>query len=448
MGQTTARVAALFALGIGMLLLPLSACGSDRVPPDAVHVLEVDGAIGPIVERYIDRGIERAEESQARLVVILLDTPGGLSTSMEAIVKRFLRASVPVAVYVYPPGGRAASAGTFITMAAHVAAMAPGTRIGAASAVNIDGSDIEGTLGKKIENDAVALIRALAELRGRNAEWAESAVRDAASVNADEALRIGVVEFEEPDMESLLRALDGRELDLRPGVTFALGNVSEAPRVDTEMTAWERFLELLADPTLASILISLGFLGLIFELSNPGLIFPGVAGAIAMLLGFLGLGALPVETAGIALIALALIFFALELFVPSGGILGAGGLVALILGGMIAFRDTPPELQPNRIVLGILAFVVVGVFVSIALGLARMRRIPAVIGLEAMIGKPAVARTPLTPEGFVVIQGERWRARMTEGQAREGERVRIVGAEGFELLVQKEEPGDGTTHER
>jgi len=410
-----------------------------------VHLLELDGPIGPIVDQYVNRGISRAEGSQARLVVIVMDPPGGLSTSMESIVKRILRANVPVAVFVYPPGGRAASAGTFVTMAAHIAAMAPGTRIGAASAINIDGSDIEGTLGKKIENDAAALIRALAEMRGRNADWAESAVRDAASVNADEALRLGVIDYEVPDLDALLQALEGRQVELRPGVTFELGNVSSAPRVATKMTAWGRFLELIADPTLASILISLGFLGLIFELSNPGLIFPGVAGAIAMVLGFLGLGALPVETAGLALIALALVFFALELFVPSGGILGTGGVVALILGAIIAFRDPPAELQPNRIVLGFLAFIVVGMFVSLALGLARMRRIPAVIGLEAMIGKTAVARTPLTPEGFVLVQGERWRARMAEGQAREGERVRIVGAEGFELVVQKEETDDRAT---
>lgn len=447
MRERTLRLLSLLTLASGLALAFLAACGGEEEPPDAVHVLELDGTIGPIVDRYIERGIGRAEANQARLVVIVMDTPGGLSSSMEAIVKRILRSTVPVAVYVYPPGGRAASAGTFVTLAAHVAAMAPSTRIGAASAVNIDGSDIEGTLGRKIENDAVALIRSLAEMRGRNADWAESAVRDAASVDAEEARAQGVVEYVVPDLDALLRALDGKTVELRPGVTFALGEVSSAPRVHTRMTPWERFLELLADPTLASILISLGFLGLVFELSNPGLIVPGVAGAIAMVLGFLGLGALPVETAGLALIALGLLFLALELFVASGGVLGVGGLVALVLGAIVAFRDTPAELQPNRIVLAVLAFVVVGMFVSIALGLARMRRIPAVIGLEAMLGKPAIARTPLTPEGFVMVQGERWRARLEEGQAQEGERVRIVGARGFELLVRKEEENDRTTTE-
>lgn len=421
------------------LLAAAAACGQAAAEPDAVHILTIDGSIGPITDEYVDRGIDRAEDEQASLVVILLDTPGGLSTSMEGIVKRILRAQVPVAVYVWPPGGRAASAGTFITMAAHIAAMAPSTRIGAAAAVNIDGSDIEGDLGKKIENDAVALIRSLAELRGRNADWAESAVREAAAVNAEEALELGVVDYVAPSLDELLEELDGERIELRPGVTYELGDVSRAPRVETGMTAWERFLSFLADPTLASILISLGFLGLIFELSNPGLIFPGVAGGIAIILGFLGLGALPIDTVGVALIALALLFFALELFVPSGGILAGGGVVALVLGAIIAFRDTPAEVQPNRIVVGFLLFVVAAMFISILVGLARMRRIPAVVGTEALVGKTAVVRTPLTPEGFVMVEGERWRARIEEGQAREGERVRIVGAEGLLLKVRKEE---------
>ncbi len=432
------RACSLVLLTLGVLALA-AACGRAESEPNAVHILTIDGSIGPITDEYVDRGIGIAEDEQASLVVILLDTPGGLSTSMEGIVKRILRAQVPVAVYVWPPGGRAASAGTFIAMAAHITAMAPSTRIGAAAAVNIDGSDIEGDLGKKIENDAVALIRSLAELRGRNADWAESAVREAAAVNAEEALALGVVDYVEPSLDDLLEELDGKRIELRPGVTYELGEVSRAPRVETRMTAWERFLSFLADPTLASILISLGFLGLIFELSNPGLIFPGVAGGIAIILGFLGLGALPIDTVGVALIALALLFFALELFVPSGGILAGGGVVAFVLGAIIAFRDTPAEVQPNRIVVGFLIFIVAAMFISILVGLARMRRIPAVVGTEALIGKTAVARTPLTPEGFVMVEGERWRARIEDGQAREGERVRIVGAEGLLLKVRKEE---------
>jgi len=415
------------------------ACAANEEAPDgAVHILTADGTVGPVMDRYIDRGIERAEDSRASLVVIQLDTPGGLNTSMENIVKRILASGVPVAVYVSPPGGRAASAGTFITMAAHIAAMAPNTRIGAASAVNADGSDIEGALGRKIENDAAALIRALAEERGRNADWAESAVRDAISDPTDEAVAKGVVDLEAADIDDLLQQIDDRTIQLRPGVSVELGSVSTAPRVVTELSIWERVLEVLADPTLATILISLGFLGIIFELSNPGLFLPGTAGVIAVILGFVGLGTLPIETAGLVLIALALILFALELFLPSGGVLGAGGIVALLLGGVIAFRDTPTEFHPDRIVVAVLVVLVAGMFISLAVGLARVRKLERPAGTSALVGQTAIARTPLTPEGFVFIDGERWKARVEAGVAGTGERLRVTSVDGFTLRVRKE----------
>lgn len=421
------------------LCLGIVACSAeDDTPEGAVHVLTADGTVGPVMDRYIDRGIERAEDSRGTLVVIQLDTPGGLNTSMENIVKRILSSGVPVAVYVTPPGGRAASAGTFITMAAHVAAMAPNTRIGAASAVNADGSDIEGTLGRKIENDAAALIRALAEERGRNADWAEAAVRDAISDSTNDAVDKGVVDMKADDLDDLLIQLDGQTLQLRPGVTVELGTVSAAPRVTTSMSIWERVLEVLADPTLATILISLGFLGIIFELSNPGLFLPGTAGVIAIILGFVGLGALPIETAGLMLIALALVLFALELFLPSGGVLGAGGVAALLLGGIIAFKDTPTEFHPDRIVVAVLLVLVTGMFVSLAVGLARVRKLNRPAGTNALVGQTAIARTPLTPEGFVFIDGERWKAHVEGGAAGAGERLRVISVDGFTLRVRKD----------
>ncbi len=422
-------------LSLGALFV---ACSGDSPPDDAVHVVHANGEVGPVMARFIDRAIGDAEDSSAKLVVIELDTPGGLSTSMEEIVKRILESDVPVAVYVTPPGGKAASAGTFIAMSAHIVAMAPNTRIGAASAINADGSDIEGTLGRKIENDAAAFIRALAEERGRNADWAESAVRDAAAVNADEAVKIGAADLIAPTLDDLLKAEDGRTIQLREGVTFQLLDLTTAPRYDVSLTAWERFLSVLANPTLASILISIGFLGLVFELSNPGLIFPGVAGAIAIVLGFLGLGVLPVDTVGIILIAFALILFALELVVPSGGILGAGGVVSLLIGGIVAFAGEPAEVQPNRIVIGVLLFFVIGSFVSMAVGLARFRKLQGKTGIDALIGQVAIARTKLAPDGYVFIQGERWRASLESGAASEGERLRVTGADGLFLKVQKE----------
>ncbi len=335
------RIIAAAALALGLF----AACAGSETPEGGVVVARVDGVVGPIMERYIDRVISDAEARRARLVVLELDTPGGLDSSMRKIVQRIGRADVPIAVYVAPIGARAASAGTFITMAGHVAAMAPNTAIGAAAAINADGSDIEGTLGKKIENDAVAYIRGIAELRGRNADWAEQAVREAVAVNENEAARLHVVDFVAADLDDLLRQSEGRTVTLRPGVTATLTGLAEAPRVDVEMTPWERFLAFIADPTIASLLLSLGFLALLIELYAPGFGVPGVAGAIAIILGFLGFGLLPVDTAGLVLIALGLALVAAELFVTSG-ILGAAGAVAIVLGGIIAFRDTPADFRP------------------------------------------------------------------------------------------------------
>ncbi|HEY4669095.1 MAG TPA: nodulation protein NfeD [Tepidiformaceae bacterium] len=422
----------LFALGAGF------AMPAHAAEPGAIHVVTAEGVVGPIMERYLDRAFDRAEDNEAKLIVLQLDTPGGLDSSMRDIIKRIQRLNVPLAVYVSPSGGRAASAGTFITMAGHIAAMAPNTAIGAASAVGAGGEDIEGTLGRKIEEDAVAYIRGIAELRGRNADWAEQAVREAVAVNETRAVELNVVDFVAIDLRDLLEQSEGLTLSIRPGTTVELHGLTTAPIVETNMTGWERFLEILADPTLASLLITIGFLGIIFELANPGIIFPGVAGAIAIVLGFLGFGALPVETAGLVLMFLALVFFALELFVPSGGVLGAGGIVALVLGGIIAFRDTPAEFMPSYIILGFLGFMIVGMFFSLAVGVARLRKLNVEIGSAALVGRVATARTPLTPEGFVFVQGERWQAMMDEGTAQEGERVRIVGADGLRLRVHKE----------
>ena len=422
----------LFAVGIGM------ACGSDDPDRGAVHLLTLDGGIGPITERYIDRGITKAEDEGARLIIIEMDTPGGFSSSMREIVQRIEASDVPIVVYVSPWGARAASAGTFITMAAHVAVMAPNTSIGAAAAINADGSDIEGTLGKKVENDAVAFIRGIAELRGRNADWAEQAVREAVAATQTEAVELNVVDFVAGDVDEILHRIDGTTIELKPDVMVTLTGLPGARRVNTDMTVWERMLEHLANPTLATILISLGMIGLFFELSNPGAIFPGVAGVLAIAIGFLALGVLPVDTIGLVLIGIALLFFALELFVPSGGILAGGGLLALVLGAIIAFRDTPTEFQPNRIVVGILGFLLVVVFVSMAIGLARMRKMRSETGAEALVGRMAIARTPLTPDGTVFIQGERWQAELEDGSAAEGEEVRVVSANGLRLRVRKE----------
>ena len=431
------------ALALILLAIAILGCGEDT-EPGAIHVLEIDGGIGVITERYVDRGIGRAEANQAKLIVIEMDTPGGLSSSMREIVQRIEATHVPVVVYVTPVGARAASAGTFITMAAHIAVMSQNTSIGAASAINADGSDIDGTLGKKIENDAVSFIRGIAELRGRNADWAEEAVREAVAATQTEAVELNVVDFVANSRTEILERIEGDTIEVLPGTTVQLSGLINAPVVETKMTSWERFLDFLADPNIATLLISLGFLALIFELSNPGIIFPGVVGVIAMVLGFLGLGVLPVETAGVILLAVALVLFALELFVPSGGILAGGGIVALILGGIIAFRNTPAEVQPNRILVSALVTIVVVMFVSLAVGIARMRKYQPVTGTEALVGASATVRTALQPSGFVFVQGERWQAEMDEGEAQPGDRVRIISSEGFRLRVRKEDPEEPT----
>jgi membrane-bound serine protease (ClpP class) len=432
------RIRLLIALVFLSLGLAGFACrGGPGAEAGAVHVLTADGAVGPVMERYIDRGIDAAEDEEGEVVVVRLDTPGGLITSMNGIVKRILSSDVPVIVYVSPQGGHAASAGTFITMAAHVAAMAPATRIGAATPVGSGGEEIQGPLGEKVTNDAAAQIRALAELRGRNAEWAESAVRDAAAVNADEALELNVVDLLADDIDELLDDVDGREVELDSGRQVKL-ETRDAAVAFNDMNFIERFLDLIADPNIALLLLSLGSLAIFVEIVHPGVIFPGVFGVIALILGFFSLSVIPFNWAGVALILFAFVLFGLEIFVPSGGILGGGGVVALILGGLLLTSGNPPEFQISRwLVIGLAAtmgamvlFVLVNIF--------RIRMMPAQIGKETMVGRSAVARSALDPRGYVFIDGEMWGAESEEGSIEQGERVVITEVHGLKLKVRKE----------
>ncbi len=434
---TIMRQTGLASIAAGFLLLLAAAC-SDDSPSGAVHVIEADGTIGPIMDRFLDRAISRAENSNAKLAVIRLDTPGGLNSSMREIVQRIERADVPVAVYVWPPGGRAASAGTFITMAGHIAAMAPSTSIGAASAINLDGSDIEGALGRKVENDAVAFIRGIAELRGRNADWAEEAVRDAVAVNQSEAVELNVVDFVANDIKDLLAQAEGRSFELRPGVSATLTGLDDAPRVSTGMTIWEKFLGYVADPTLASLLISIGVLAIIIEIGSPGLGIPGAIGVMFISLGFLGFGVLPVDAVGLVLLLLGIVLIISEMFV-SGGVLGGIGTVAVILGTVIAFRDTPSDLRPPIWVFVVGAIALASALALVSLAGAWIRR-STDGGAPTLVGRLAVARTNLGPDGWVFIDGERWQA-VLEGKeaATTGDRVRVTKADGLRLHVTRED---------
>jgi membrane-bound serine protease (ClpP class) len=432
-----AIAAAFVALGV----IGFACGGGPGAPPDAVHVLTADGVVGPVMERYLDRGVDAAEDEDAEAVVIQLDTPGGLITSMNDIVKRILSSEVPVIVYVSPQGGQAASAGTFITMAAHVAAMAPATRIGAATPVGSGGEEIQGPLGDKVTNDAAEQIKGLAELRGRNEEWAERAVREAESANATKALEENVVDLVANDLDDLLDTVDGRQVTLHPDREVAL-QTAEAEVVFNDMNLIERFLDIIADPNIALLLLSLGTLAIFIEIVNPGVIFPGVFGVIALILGFFALSVLPFNWAGVALILVAFILFGLEIFVPSGGILGVGGVVALILGGLLLTSGNPPEFQVSRWLLIGLAAAMGAMVLFVLVNIMRIRTMPAQVGVESLVGREAVTRSTLDPEGFVFFDGERWSAESEEGVIGEDERVVITEVHGLKLKVKKE-PQEG-----
>ena len=306
----------------------------------AIHLLEIRGVINPPVASYVERALRNAHEQDARLVVIQLDTPGGLDTSMRAINQTILASPVPVAVYVTPPGARAASAGLFILMASHLAAMAPGTNTGAAHPVGLGGDATDPVLAAKIENDAAATIRGLAEARGRNAAWVERAVRESVSITAQEALELKVVEIFARDLDDLLRQMDGRTVTTTAGpVTLQVAN---APRVEAQMTLVETLLHILSDPNIAFILLSVGSLGILAELYNPGTFLPGITGVIALILAFFSLGNLPTNWAGVALVVFAVILFIGELYTEGFGVLGIGALVAFLLGGLLLFLPLGP----------------------------------------------------------------------------------------------------------
>ncbi|MDI6856729.1 MAG: nodulation protein NfeD [Dehalococcoidia bacterium] len=429
-----ARSVRLLAAGALMAVALLGfACASSVDTRGAVNVLTAEGTVNPIMARYIDRGIDAAEDADATAVVVRLDTPGGLDTSMRDIVKRFNEAEVPVIVYVWPSGARAASAGTFITMAAHVAAMAPNTTIGAAHPVGAGGEDIEGTLGDKVTNEAAEYIRGIAQLRGRNADWAEDAVRRSIAANENEALEENVIDIVADNLDDLLEQADG--LTVRPASGETTVRTVGVPVVHNDMTLIERFLSIISDPNIAFILLSLGMLGVFFELLNPGALFPGVLGAIALLLGFFSLGTLPINWAGVFLIVLAFVLFVAEIAVAGFGILGVGGVISLILGGLLLTSTSNPEFQVSRwLIFGMAA--VIGVFFLTTIGaLVRARRQPVALGPQTLVGRQAVARSPLDPSGIVFLEGERWTAVSVGGRVEEGETVEVVGMEGIRLRV-------------
>ncbi|HUH17388.1 MAG TPA: nodulation protein NfeD [Methylomirabilota bacterium] len=415
------------SLGVAGLIAPVPA----RAAAGEVHVLTFEGVINPISARYIERGIREAEEEGAAAVLIELNTPGGLLGATQEITSAMLGADVPVIVYVTPPGGGAVSAGTFITMAAHVAAMAPSTRIGVATPVSGDGAEIPEDLRNKIINDTVTYARIIADERGRNADWAEEAVRDAVGANATDAVELGVVDLVARDRAELLDEIDGRS------VTLASGDVrletAGAALDERMMSPFEDLLVAISDPNIALLLLSLGSLGIYFELSAPGSFFPGIAGAIALILGLFSLGSLPINYAGLALLLLGLALMGAEIWVASGGVLGIGGAIAFLLGGLLLIDDTQaPFLEVSRpliygITLALVAFSLVAVR-----AVMRSRNRPVSISGTDMIGRTGVLRGTSS----VYVEGELWEARSVSGEPTPGKRARVIAREGMTLIVE------------
>ena len=420
--------------------LGLLGAGPVRAGADDVHLLTLDDMINPISGRYLERGIADAAEQGAAAVLIELSTPGGLLEATQDLTSAMLSADVPVIVYVTPPGTHAASAGVFITMAGHVAAMAPSTRIGAATPVSGDGTEIPEDLARKIINDTAEYARSIAEARDRNADWAEDAVRDADVVGAEEAVEIDAVDLVADDRGTLLDAIDGRTVSVRGSeVTLA---TADATVVELPMSPFEDILMAISDPNIAVILLSLGSLGIYFELSAPGSFFPGILGAIAIIVGLFSLGSLPINYAGLALLLLGLALAGAEIWVASGGVLGIGGAVAFLLGGLLLIDDTQaPFLEVSRpLIYGItLALVLFSLVVVRAV--IRTRQQQVAIGGSDMVGLAAVMRGPAS----VFVEGELWSARRADGEdLPNGGDVRVIGREGMTLIVEPLE-GDGPT---
>jgi membrane-bound serine protease (ClpP class) len=435
----------LFLFGV-LLLAVLMASGVQAQAP-TVYVLTIKGTINPVLVDYVERGIEEAEDNGARALIIQLDTPGGLDTAMRDIVKHIVNAHVPVVVYVAPSGSRAASAGVFITMAGHVAAMSPNTAIGAAHPVSIseEGEEtMSETMEEKVVNDAAAYIRSIAESHGRNMEWAEKAVRESVSATEREALELNVIDLIASDLDDLIAQLDGRQVTLINDQVVTL-ETSGVAIVDFPMTGIENFLYTITDPNIAYLLLSIATLGIMAEIFNPGLIFPGIVGGISLLMAFYSLGVLPVNYAGILLIVLAIGLFIGELLTTTFGIFTIGGLVSLVAGSLILFKGASPEFQIDPWLIAVVCIVVTTFMVFVIQRAIVAHRKQAYTGREELVGKTATVKAPLNPEGMVLFKGEHWTAISESGEIKAGEDVVIKKVDGLVLYVVKKQdmPSEG-----
>ena len=451
----TALVAA--AAAVALLVPPLAAPAGESNGKLALTI-SVDGAIGPATARYVRDALTKASERRAEVVVLRMNTPGGLSTSMREIITDVLASRVPVVGYVAPSGAHAASAGTYILYATHIAAMAPGTNLGAATPVQIGGplpglpdatpekSDkdkkdggeqkpkTKDAMTAKATNDAVALIRSLAELRGRNADWAEKAVREAASLSAKAALQEKVIDLVARDQAELLAQIDGRAVEIAGGGTRRLATV-DATREAIEPGWISQFLRVITDPNIAFILMLVGIYGLIFEFSSPGTVAPGVIGTICLLLGLYALNMLPVNYAGLALILLGITLLVIEVYNPTV-VLGLGGIIAFVLGAVMLFELEAPGFRLSWPVIGIAATLFVSLLLAVLSSLRRARKGPVRLGAQAMRGLSAEILDWFGSEGHVFAHGERWQARGSEA-FKPGEVVEVANIVDLTLVVRR-----------
>lgn len=431
----------LFLLVLGLFLQGPASGSAQSEAGGEILLLEIRGVINPPVANYLKRSLEEADARQAALVVIHLDTPGGLDSSTREMTQAMLASPVPVALYVSPAGARAASAGLFLLTASHVAVMAPSTNTGSAHPVPMGGAEMDETMAGKIVHDAAANIRGLATTRGRNAEWVEQAVRESVSVTADEALELNVIDVVASDLDHLLEQIQGRSVEtVRGTVTL---DVVNAPRTPFAMTFAEQLLHVISSPDIAFILLSIGTIGLIAELYNPGAFVPGITGIISLIFAFFALGNLPTNWAGVAFIALAVVLLGAELATDGTGVLGTGATIAFLLGGLLLFRPlgavspTLPELRVSPWVLGA-STGVMGGFVLLIIGtLARTRKTPLLTGPEQYAGHSALVYRDLAPHGRVRYDSQLWNAVVRPPQIiPAGEEVTIVDLDGLTLIVQ------------
>lgn len=409
-------------------------CLPSSLTAQKVITITIDGSINPAIANFIDRSIKKAGKTNAECLIIYLNTPGGLLKSTRVIVGNILDAPVPIIVYVAPNGAQAASAGVFITMAAHIAVMAPGTNIGTAHPVSLQGGLTDSTMNQKATNDAVSFISTIAEKRGRNKAWAEEAVRFSVSITSTEALQKNVIDFIAFNTNDLLEKIDSKQIELNSGTVQLL--TKKVDVINIEMSFGEKLLHLISDPNLAYILLMLGFYGLLFEMYNPGAILPGIIGVIGLVLGLYSLHTLPVNYAGLALIIFGIILFLLEIKIASYGLLTIGGIIALFLGSIMLIHEDSWVQLSRSVIIGLTAVSTLFFLFIIGAGLKAQKAIP-VIGMESFIGASGIALKPLDPSGMVRVNGELWEAEAISGRIEKGEKVYVKSMNGFKVMVDR-----------